>query len=130
MRNIHAVSSQVFAYLRVTAFAILMVIIIFATVKGTASGFAPHAPDIALDVKLDSHRKSVENSNNQKASDKVDAYKNHKEQKKAEQKAKRTDPKKANVTKPKSSKPKKSKPPKPSKADKKKAAKHRVRTLA
>lgn len=125
MKNIHAKSVQVFGFVRIIAFVMLSFITIFATIK--ASAIAPHAPDIALDVKLDTHRKSVENANNQKASQKVDTYKNYKEQKKAEEKAKRTDPKKAKTEKPK--KAKTPKPPKPSKTDKKKAIKHKARTL-
>ena len=123
MKNIHAKSVQIFGFIRIIAFVLLGIVTVFATIK--ASALAPHAPDIALDVKLDFHRKSVENANNQKASQKVDTYKKYKEDKKKA-------PKKQNSTKSKTSKPKKSKtpkPPKPSKTDKKKAAKHRVRTL-
>lgn len=130
MKNIHAKSVQVFGFIRIISFTILGMITIFATIN--ASALAPHAPDMALTKELDMHRESIEKQNNQKASQKVDTYKNYKEQKKAEEKAKRTDPKKTKTEKPKSSKPKKAKtpkPPKPSKSDKKKAAKHKAETF-
>jgi outer membrane biosynthesis protein TonB len=123
MKNIHAKSVQVFGFIRIIAFILMGIITVLATIKALA--IAPHAPDIALDVKLDAHRKSVENHNNQKASEKVDKYKQHKEEKKkAPPKQKKPKDKKHGH------KSKTPKPPKPSKADKKKAAKHRARTLS
>lgn len=123
MKNIHEKSVQVFGFVRIIAFVLLAIITVFATIK--ASAIAPHAPDIALDVKIDTHRTSVENSNNQKASQKVDTYKKYKQDKKKAPKKE-----KASKSKTKSKKPKAAKPPKPSKAEKKKARKHKTRTLA
>lgn len=123
MKNIHEKSVQVFGFVRIIAFVLLAIITVFATIK--ASAIAPHAPDIALDVKLNEHRKSVENSNNQKASQKVDTYKKYKQDKKKAPKKEKT-----LKSKTKTKKPKTAKPPKPSKAEKKKAAKHKARTLS
>jgi outer membrane biosynthesis protein TonB len=123
MKNIHEKSVQVFGFVRIIAFVLLAIITVFATIK--ASAIAPHAPDIALDVKIDTHRKSVENSNNQKASQKVDTYKKYKQDKKKAPKKEKT-----SKSKTKTKKPKTAKPPKPSKTEKKKARKHKTRTLA
>lgn len=124
MKNIHGVSSQLFAYLRVISFSIVVIIMVFAGIKGSALGFAPHTPDIALDVEIQHHREQTEKYRDQKASEKVDKYKHHKEEKKkAPPKQKKPKEKKHGH------KTKTPKPPKPSKAEKKKAAKHRARTL-
>lgn len=123
MKNIHAKSVQVFGFVRIIAFVMLAIITIFATIKAVA--IAPHAPDIALDVKLDSHRKSVENSNNQKASAKVDTYKKYKQDKKKSSKTNKQPKSKTRIKKAKTLKP-----PKPSKTEKKQARKHKVRTLS
>lgn len=133
MKDIYGKSSQLFSYLRVVSFAIVIIIMVFAMVRASALGFAPHAPEMALDVKLDAHKKSVENANNQKAYEKAETYKNHKQNQKEETKKKRPDSKKERVTKPKrthTKTPKTPKPPKPSKTEKKQAAKHKARTLS
>jgi len=119
MKNINSKSVQIFGFMRIAAFVVTAILIIFATVKAVA--LAPHCPDIALQAKVDMHREATEKKNNAKASKKVDAHKEYKDRKKAEKQDKKPDVH--------NKKPKEKKPPKPTKQDKKNAAKDKARNL-
>lgn len=138
MKDIQVKSVKLFGFMRIAAYAVTAAIMIFACVKGFA--LAPHAPDIALQTKLDLNKKSTEKQINQKAHDKVEKYKEerHKDKdskKKDKSKTKKDaskgkkDSKGKKAPKKKEHKPK-TKAPKPSKQDKKKARKHKADNLS